>query len=156
MIELSRGIILGNRILDIVLVSCFLAQVYKVFSPLLHRKRIDWVRMFQTGGMPSSHAATVVSLMTSVGIVYGFKSGILAMAATLAGVVIYDATGIRAAAGEHAKALNKIIENVEKKDGIEIIEKKFKEFLGHTSKEVFFGSVLGCITTLLFKNYLLG
>ena len=71
-------------------------------------------------------------------------------------IVLYDATGIRRQAGKHAKALNRLVESIEKKDGIEIISEELKEFLGHTPIEVFWGSVLGVIIGLLFRGYILG
>ena len=72
-----------------------------------------------------------------------------------AGIVLYDATGIRRAAGEQAKALNKLADSVEKREGIEIIDKDLKEFLGHTPLEVFVGSLLGIVIAILFKGYIL-
>ena len=142
---MSSGIIFGNRLLDVAAISCFLAQFYKVFYPLLKREKIQWVRMFQTGGMPSSHASTVVSLATSVFLLKGAAS-----------IVLYDATGVRRQAGKHAKALNTLVDSIEKRDGIEIISEEFKEFLGHTPLEVFWGCILGIVVGILFKGYISG
>ena len=153
---MSSGIVFGNKLLDVALVACFLAQFYKVFSPLLKGRRINWVRLFQTGGMPSSHASTVVSLVTSIAIIDGFRSVEFAIAMVFASIVLYDATGIRRAAGEHAKALNKLVKSIEHKDHFDRIEANFKEFLGHTPLEVFWGGVLGIIVGILFRSYLLG
>lgn len=152
----SGGILFGNRLLDVAAIACFLAQFYKVFVPLLKGKRIQWSRLIQTGGMPSSHASTVVSLTTGVFLLKGARSIEFAIAMVFAGIVLYDATGIRRQAGEHAKALNTLVDNIEKRDGIEIISQQFKEFLGHTPHEVFWGSVLGIAIGLLFKGYILG
>ena len=71
---MSSGILFGNRLLDVAAISCFAAQFYKVFSPLLKKERIQWRRLFQTGGMPSSHASTVVSLSTGVYLLKGASS----------------------------------------------------------------------------------
>lgn len=152
----SSGILFGNRLLDVAAIACFLAQFYKVFSPLLKGKRIQWSRLIQTGGMPSSHASTVVSLATGVFLLKGSKSIEFAIAMVFASIVLYDATGVRRQAGEHAKAINTLVESIENRYGIEIISKQFKEFLGHTPHEVFWGSVLGVIVGLLFKGYILG
>ena len=146
----------GNRLLDVAIISCFIAQFYKVFSPILKGEKIQWARLIQTGGMPSSHASTVVSLSTGVWLLKGTSSIEFAISMVFSSIVLYDATGIRRQAGKHAKALNRLVESIEKKDGIEIISEELKEFLGHTPIEVFWGSVLGVIIGLLFRGYILG
>ena len=153
---MSSGVIFGNRILDVAVIACFLAQFYKVFSLMFKGKKSNWVRLMQTGGMPSSHASTVVSLVTSIAILKGMRSPEFAIAMVFSSIVLYDATGIRRAAGEHAKALNKLVKSIEHKDDLNKIEANFKEFLGHTPLEVFWGCVLGLIVGILFKGYLLG
>ena len=151
-----HGIIFGNRLLDVAFVASFLAQFYKVFSPLFKGKKPEWARFVQTGGMPSSHASTVVSLATGVFLLKGSMSIEFAIAVVFAGIVLYDATGIRRQAGEHAKALNKLIDSIENRYGIEIISQQFKEFLGHTPYEVLWGSILGIVVAILFKGYIMG
>ena len=153
---MSSGILFGNRLLDVAAISCFVAQFYKVFSPLLKKEKIQWRRLFQTGGMPSSHASTVVSLSTGVCLLKGVSSVEFAISMVFMGIVLYDATGIRRQAGKHAKALNTLVDNIEKREGIEIISEEFKEFLGHTPVEVLIGSILGVILGFLFKGYILG
>ena len=153
---MSGGIVFGNRLLDVALISCFAAQFYKVFSPLFRGKKIQWIRLLETGGMPSSHASTVVSLVTGVFILKGASSIEFAISMVFASIVLYDATGVRRQAGKHAKALNMLIESIERRDGIEIINEQFKEFLGHTPIEVLVGSILGIIIGLLFKGYIVG
>ncbi|MBP9630164.1 MAG: divergent PAP2 family protein [Leptotrichiaceae bacterium] len=152
----SSGMLFGNRLLDVAIISCFIAQFYKVFSPILKGEKIQWARLIQTGGMPSSHASTVVSLSTGVWLLKGTSSIEFAISMVFSSIVLYDATGIRRQAGKHAKALNRLVESIEKKDGIEIISEELKEFLGHTPIEVFWGSVLGVIIGLLFRGYILG
>ena len=153
---MSSGILFGNRLLDVAAISCFVAQFYKVFSPLLKKEKIQWRRLFKTGGMPSSHASTVVSLSTGVYLLKGASSVEFAISMVFMGIVLYDATGIRRQAGKHAKALNTLVDNIEKREGIEIISEEFKEFLGHTPVEVLIGSILGVILGFLFKGYILG
>ena len=152
----SSGMLFGNRLLDVAIISCCIAQFYKVFSPILKGEKIQWARLIQTGGMPSSHASTVVSLSTGVWLLKGTSSIEFAISMVFSSIVLYDATGIRRQAGKHAKALNRLVESIEKKDGIEIISEELKEFLGHTPIEVFWGSVLGVIIGLLFRGYILG
>ena len=153
---MSTGIIFGNRILDVAVIACFAAQFYKVFSPLFKGRGASWVRLFQTGGMPSSHASTVVALATSLALLKGMRSLEFAISMVFSSIVLYDATGIRRAAGEHAKALNRLVKSIEHKDDFEKIEANFKEFLGHTPLEVFWGCVLGLIIGIAFRGYLLG
>ena len=153
---MSTGIIFGNRILDVAVIACFAAQFYKVFSPLFKGRGASWVRLFQTGGMPSSHASTVVALATSLALLKGMRSVEFAISMVFSSIVLYDATGIRRAAGEHAKALNRLVKSIEHKDDCEKIEANFKEFLGHTPLEVFWGCVLGLIIGIAFRGYLLG
>ena len=152
----SSGMLFGNRLLDVAIISCFIAQFYKVFSPILKGEKIQWARLIQTGGMPSSHASTVGSLSTGVWLLKGTSSIEFAISMVFSSIVLYDATGIRRQAGKHAKALNRLVESIEKRDGIEIISEELKEFLGHTPIEVFWGSVLGVIIGLLFRGYILG
>ena len=153
---MSTGIIFGNRILDVAVIACFAAPFYKVFSPLFKGRGASWVRLFQTGGMPSSHASTVVALATSLALLKGMRSVEFAISMVFSSIVLYDATGIRRAAGEHAKALNRLVKSIEHKDDFEKIEANFKEFLGHTPLEVFWGCVLGLIIGIAFRGYLLG
>ena len=148
---MSGGILFGNRLLDVAAISCFLAQFYKVFFPVFKGQNPQWARLIQTGGMPSSHASTVVSLLLK-----GFSSIEFAISMVFAGIVLYDATGVRQQAGKHARALNTLVDAIEHHEGIEIINEKFKELLGHTPVEVFWGSVLGIVIGLLFKGYILG
>ncbi len=152
---MSHGIVFGNRLLDIVLISTFAAQFYKVFVPVIKGKRPQWIRLFQTGGMPSSHASTVIALSTSVAFLKGITSLEFAISMVFSSIVLYDATGIRRAAGEQAKVVNKLVDNIERREGIEILEKDLKEFLGHTPVEVFWGCILGVIIAFVFKGYLL-
>ena len=153
---MSAGVLFGNRLLDVAAVSCLSAQFYKVFFPIFKGRRPQWGRLIQTGGMPSSHASTVVSLVTGVFLLKGAASLEFAISAVFAGIVLYDATGVRRQAGKHARALNKLIGAIEHKEGIEIINEKFKELLGHTPREVFWGTVLGIVMSFLFKGYILG
>ena len=153
---MSGGILFGNRLLDVAVISCFSAQFYKVFFPLFKGQKPQWARLIQTGGMPSSHASTVVSLVTGVFLLKGFRSVEFAIAMVFAGIVLYDATGVRQQAGKHARAINRLVDAIEHNDGIEIINEKFKELLGHTPIEVFWGSILGIAVGLLFNGYKLG
>ncbi len=143
MAEFFRSSILFTTVL-----SWFVAQVLKVILVFIKNKKMDFRRLIGSGGMPSSHAAFVVSLAVSVGLTEGFSSTLFAVTVVIALVVMYDAAGVRRAAGQQAKILNKLVEDWEK-NNFENTEKKLKELLGHTPTEVFAGAVLGTVIALL-------
>lgn len=97
----------------------------------------------RSGGMPSSHTAMVVSLATTLGILYGVGSPNFATSVVLAVIVMYDATGVRQQSGKHARVLNQILRELF--SGQPISEEELKELLGHTSFEVLVGAALGII-----------
>ncbi|OPX29695.1 MAG: acid phosphatase [Candidatus Cloacimonas sp. 4484_143] len=140
-----NGIIFGNKISDVVFVALFLAQALKVIYTLITERKLNFRRFLDTGSMPSSHTSSVVSLATAVGIKEGLDSTFFVISLVLATVVMYDATGVRRAAGKQAAVLNKIVENIRKKEGYLLIEENLKELLGHTPKEVFGGAILGVL-----------
>lgn len=129
-------------------IAWFTAQVIKVITSLIQDKRFDFRRLVGSGGMPSSHASFVTSLAVSVGIIEGFSSTDFAICTVFALVVMYDAAGVRRAAGQQARILNKLLEDFEKSDFSQS-DKHLKELLGHTPKEVFVGALLGIAIALL-------
>ncbi|MCR4693447.1 MAG: divergent PAP2 family protein [Firmicutes bacterium] len=129
-------------------IAWFTAQVIKVITSLIQDKRFDFRRLVGSGGMPSSHASFVTSLAVSVGIIEGFSSTDFAVCTVFALVVMYDAAGVRRAAGQQARILNKLLEDFEKSD-FSRSDKHLKELLGHTPKEVFVGALLGIAIALL-------
>lgn len=151
---MEKGIILGNRILDVVFIAWFIAQFYKVLVSIITERRITLKRIFETGGMPSSHSSTMTALVTSIGLVYGTNNVEFAIAFVLAGIVMYDAAGIRRAAGKHAGLLNKLLERINVKIGEKIYDGKLKELLGHTPFEVFIGGIVGIIVAYIFRGYI--
>lgn len=137
-----------ESVLVTAIIAWFLAQVLKVIFVLVKDKKIDFSRFVGAGGMPSSHSSFVVSLALGVGLVSGFTSTAFAISVVLALVVMYDAAGVRRAAGQQARILNKIVEEWGKED-FKTTEKKLKELLGHTPVEVFAGAMLGAVIALL-------
>lgn len=141
--------ILTNHVLVCALCSWFLAQILKFTIKFAVSGKLDPERLIGAGGMPSSHSAMVCSTTIAVAKIEGPSSAIFALAFILACVVMYDAMGVRRAAGEHAKTLNKIMENenIENDDGEELAE--LKEKLGHTPLEVLGGALLGILVALV-------
>jgi len=117
-----------------------IAQVSKTIIFGIKEKRINFKRLVETGGMPSSHTAFVTSLATGIGLVEGFNSTIFALATAFALVVMYDAAGVRRAAGKQARVLNMIVRDLNKK---ELHIERLRELLGHTPFEVLIGAAVG-------------
>lgn len=117
------------------------AQTAKMICCLLESKRLDFSYMVSTGGMPSAHSAMVCSLATSLGLCEGFDSAIFALGGSFAIVVMFDAQSVRAAAGQQARLLNQIVDELLHEHHLS--EQKLKELLGHTRLEVFMGMLTG-------------
>lgn len=122
-------------------------QVFKVIYDLITTKKFNFKRIMGAGGMPSSHSAVVTSLATLIGRVEGIESHIFALSIIFAFVVMYDAAGIRRAAGKQAKLLNKIIDTPGL-SGVEVGE-KLVEVLGHTPIQVIVGAIIGVAIGLI-------
>ena len=138
-----------NHVLVAALLAWLIAQLLKAILYLIQNRKMNWDRFWGSGGMPSSHAALVTSLVMSIAIEDGgISSTSFAIALVFAFVVIYDATGVRYATGEQGKVLNKI--NELKGDENKLFEKDFKELIGHTKLEVFAGSVLGIAVAIVY------
>ncbi len=120
-----------------------LAQFTKVVIVLISEKRWAFTRLRETGGMPSSHTAMVSALSTSCGIYYGLDSASFAISLVVGVIVIYDALGIRRAAGRHAEILNELVQGLSHLFEEEKRPKALKTLLGHTYPQVFVGLLLG-------------
>lgn len=144
----------GYEVITCGIASAFFAQVVKFFVFTIRTKKINFKIFTTTGGMPSSHSAGVMALTTSVGIIGGYDSLIFAVALGYALIVMYDAAGLRRAAGKTAACLNRMMEDFYKHD-LQSAGGKLKELLGHTPLEVFFGAVFGILFAYGFHNLLL-
>lgn len=139
---------LQNPILAPAITAWLSAQVIKLLLTLIFHRKLDLVRLVGAGGMPSSHASTVTATAATAGLVAGFDSLLFGVTAMFALVVMYDAAGVRRAAGVQARLLNELIENFFSAHYIN--RKKLKELLGHTPIEVLAGALLGIIVSLVF------
>jgi hypothetical protein len=131
--------------LEVILVSfsaVIVTQIVKFFFHLLVKRKVDLRLFTTTGGMPSSHASGVMALSTSAGLLCGFSSVEFAIALGFAFIVMYDAAGVRRAAGKQAACLNKIIMDIYKQDLVEA-GGRLKELLGHTPLQVVIGAFFG-------------
>jgi acid phosphatase family membrane protein YuiD len=129
------------------LVAWAIAQASKVILTSWRQRRLNLRVLAETGGMPSSHAAIVMGMTTAVGKHAGVSSAAFAIALIFSFVVMYDAAGLRRAAGRQAAILNRLVEDLVHMRGMQ--EQKLRELLGHTPVEVVVGAVLGIVVGLI-------
>lgn len=129
------------------LLAWVIAQVTKVVLTSARQRRLNLRVLAETGGMPSSHSAIVMGLTAAVGRLNGVTSDAFAVALILSLVVMYDAAGVRRAAGRQAAVLNRLVEDLVHMRGIQ--EDRLRELLGHTPIEVIVGAVIGVAVGLL-------
>ena len=135
----------SNRIFRVAVLSWFMAQTIKVFHTLITKKRFDFTRFIDSGGMPSSHASFVMGLTTAIGLTHGWDSTYFTISLCVSLVIMYDAAGVRRAVGKQAIILNKMLEDMQHKRKKIMTEQRLKELIGHTPVEVFAGAILGII-----------
>jgi len=158
----------GNYYINVAFIAWVSAQLLKTLFTLVSTKKFVPERLVGAGGMPSSHSALVCSLTVTFARKLGFSSPVFALSLALAGIVMYDAMGVRRAAGEQAKVLNKIVfgfkawnwntdddtDDEKAIEAAEIVEhipdKALKEFIGHTPLEVLGGALLGILISISF------
>ena len=124
-----------------------IAQTIKVALGIFRERRFNFRWFVGTGGMPSSHAAGVSALATSIGVTYGFDSALFAITLLFTLIVLFDAQGVRLSAGRQAEILNKMLDDIYWKKKLD--EDRLKEFIGHTPVEVLAGVALGIVVSLL-------
>ena len=145
MSELQKAV--SNKYLYVPLIVWFCIQAFKVIYELIKTKKFNFKRIVGAGGMPSSHTAVVTTLATMIGKNEGLDTPIFAMAVIFSLVVMYDAAGVRRAAGKQARLLNKIVET----PGLSSVQvqEKLVEVLGHTPLQVLVGAIIGIAVGLL-------
>lgn len=142
-------------------ISLVLAQGIKIPIFFFISRKWKWSLLFSTGGMPSSHSATVAGLSTAIGFVEGWDSTFFIMSVVFSTIVMYDAAGVRRHAGYHAEVINQLIQdfnivvesmkNPEFKNAEE--KRRLKEILGHKPIEVFFGALFGIVIALVLHPF---
>ena len=137
----------SNKVFFVTLYTFFITQTVKVAIGVIREKKFNFKWFVGTGGMPSSHSATVSALATAVGLFVGFDSVLFVVALAFAIVVITDAQGVRRATGKQAEILNKMLDDIYWKKHIQ--EDRLKELLGHTPVEVLVGIIFGIILALI-------
>ncbi|MFE3575646.1 divergent PAP2 family protein [Lysinibacillus sp. NPDC059133] len=156
--------LLQNTPLLVALFAVLFAQFVKIPIHFLMTRKINWGLFTSTGGMPSSHSASVTGLTTSIAYETGLDSPIFAVAAMFSFIVMYDASGVRFQAGQHAAVLNQLRKDFEtllhdlkkwpQMDGREKME-ELKTLLGHKRSEVFFGALTGIFIAIITYQFIL-
>ena len=124
-----------------------ISQLLKIVYYFIKEKEFNMIHFFEAAGMPSTHSAMSSAMTLMIGFNSGFESPLFAIAVVFTIIVMYDAMGVRFAAGQQAIVLNKIIEDIYSE---KISEKeKMKELIGHTPFEVFVGGIVGILTAVI-------
>ncbi len=132
--------IISNKAITIPVLAWFVAQLIKVLRVIYKEKKLDITRFVGSGGMPSSHSSFIVCLSTVVGKNRGWESMEFGIAVAVSLIIMYDAAGVRRAAGKQAEVLNMLLYSLKNKIQF---EGKLKELLGHSPFEVAMGALLG-------------
>ena len=164
-------VLISNYVIDVGFLAWFAAQLLKTILAYIPSRKIIWERMVGSGGMPSSHSALVCAVSVGVAKKLGYASPEFALSLAMAGIVMYDAMGVRRAAGEQAKVLNKMV--IDFKEIFQMLKEEFdalargedapeerggpnkrlKDFLGHTPLEVLCGAALGILIAALIPAF---
>jgi acid phosphatase family membrane protein YuiD len=149
--SITWGGLFANPVLWGALTAWAIAQAIKIPLEFLHTRRWNWALLFSAGGMPSSHSALMVASAHGIGLTVGYDSPLFALSVAIAMIVIYDATGIRRQAGQHAALINAMINDLAA--GHPLKEEHLREVLGHTPLQVVGGTLLGIVVAQLFWVY---
>lgn len=146
--------LLANSAFISAMLAFLIAQFLKPFVNVLFERRFVWHLLFSTGGMPSSHTAGVIALVTSIGLTHGVGTVYFAISATFASITIHDAMGIRRAAGKQAEVINewsRILSDIHNEG--QFTPENLKTMLGHSFSQILGGTILGLVIGLLVTNY---
>lgn len=145
----------GYEVITCAVASAFFAQVIKFILFTIKTRKVNFKIFSTTGGMPSSHSAGVMGLSTIVGILQGYDSILFAICLGFSLIIMYDAAGLRRAAGKTAACLNRMMEDFYHHD-LQSVGGKLKELLGHTPLEVFVGAIFGIGFAYLYHWFIAG
>lgn len=144
--------VLSNKILIAAFCGWLVAQVLKTIIYVAVNKTFNPERLLGDGGMPSSHSATVMAMVTSTAFYFGPDTFEFAVTAILALIVMHDAMGVRRETGKQAKVINNMMDWFVQMDSDISPEEKLKEFVGHSPTQVFFGALLGILVGFVVCN----
>lgn len=141
--------ILSNHVLNAAVLSWFFAQLFKGLISMIETREFSLERFTGSGGMPSSHSAMVTSVVILCYFLFGISSPIFAIACCFSFVTIYDAANVRYQVGKQGELLNRFREV--SPDMASMIEKQFKEHVGHSKMEVAAGIALGFLVAVCYR-----
>ncbi len=123
-----------------IVVGWTVSQLIKtIIAAIRHRTLSIRGILFVSGGMPSSHSATIMAVWTVILINEGWMSGLFGLASAVALVFLYDAVKVRRSSGEQGVALRALIAEQKSKVPLPRVA------MGHTPLEVVAGSILGIL-----------
>lgn len=140
-----------NYVLIVGLIAWFAAQFIKMILVLVRTRELKWERMVGSGGMPSSHSASICAIVVGIAKSMGVSSPLFALAFMMAAIVMHDAMGVRMEAGKHARIINVLRKKLDIKDIAN--EEQLKELLGHTTWQVLAGALLGIVIALIIPVF---
>ena len=152
---MDLSLFVSNPLINAGVISWVIAQSIKTVIDAVKHRAFNRHRLAGAGGMPSSHSAVCCSVVLTSYFLYGFQSPVFALAFIVALIVMYDATGVRWAAGLHARAINQIVDYLEdsgssgQKKSLNDLIPELNESLGHRVIEVICGALLGVVVALL-------
>lgn len=144
--------VFSNNAFIAAILGVVISQILKIVYYFFKERKINLRYLASSGGFPSSHAATVTALTLTIGLQEGFSSNFFIISIIFSCIVMYDAAGVRQAAGDQAKLLNKIINKLLPEEKIN--EENLKELIGHKPLEVLAGAIIGFFTAILVNFYL--
>jgi acid phosphatase family membrane protein YuiD len=142
--------LVNNQTLVISAFTWLIAQILKVLIILVQERRVAWRFFVSSGGMPSSHTATVCALATTIAMTAGAGTIYFSLAVVLAVIVMFDSAGVRQSVGQHSEVLNRIVKELSFRATKTERQKDFRVFIGHTPFQVFIGAVLGILIAWLW------
>ena len=141
--------LIANRPLLCGAAAWLIAQIIKFLLYSFIEKKINWRRLWGSGGMPSSHTALTVALTVGIGLTEGFQTSAFALAFVMMSIVVYDAMGVRYETGKQGAVLNQILNELFVQ-GKPLTDERLKELVGHSPVEVIGGAIAGIISILIF------
>lgn len=143
---------ISNKVLSSAVTGWFAAQFLKTLLDLILNRSFNPERLVGSGGMPSSHSATVTGLTVSAAFVYGTGSFEFTISFVLAMIVMYDAMGVRRETGKQSMLLNIFLSQYPLRTK-EDFQKKLKEYVGHTPLQVLAGAILGGLIAVVICTW---
>lgn len=144
------SLIAYNHVFIAALIAWFLSQGIKVCVSIIRFKKFDLERVMGSGGMPSSHTASVMAATFTAGEIYGYDQAVFGLGLVVSLIIMYDAAGVRMAAGKQAKVINRIVKELGEHRFS--FDENLKELLGHTYFEVLVGAIMGIVIALMYAR----